>query len=558
MSQRIGTPLFMAPELFTSGNYTTSVDVFSYAVCAATFFTRAPPFSGPETQDLSAYELIEQILSGLRPTLPDACPKNLQSLIQQCWHVDPKCRPAFSQIVEALQSLDCANEDCANDAAASSRFDDDRLVSTGTTIVAAEDGDTWGHGHQYRNEDDEMRVTNDLDDMDSTGNVNNKMARGKKRKEERVDHRIRHQMWMASPQMNTVIPPAAAQVEKGAQPVQPKPEEAAAASSTLAELPKPPHTHGSCSHVVTASFSSTNSSVAPHSRAGSNQSNVTATGGERLSTDWHRSVIRALRTESFDMRQAVHVPAEFTYSFEASVSDAKTLAEKEKLALQLGTEWIYMQLSDLFNDLTALVNVFGDCCTESSCPTMSAGPAFTYCLKCGDSAKEDDGTHEVSAPRYVNISIGWIEDQLTCLEELCEGFETPELSFCRDARASFISGRTLSTNSSARHLSSSSASKALTGLSKNTKKKDAMSDEEIARMVRARGLAVARQLFVMFAHMYHSHLEEIIALRMHSHMNTTLRMFVLFNKENDLMPVEEMQPLAGIVKGILAEFDESD
>ena len=67
-----------------------------------------------------------------------------------------------------------------------------------------------------------------------------------------------------------------------------------------------------------------------------------------------------------------------------------------------------------------------------------------------------------------------------------------------------------------------------------------MSDEEIARMVRARGLAVARQLFVMFAHMYHSHLEEIIALRMHSHMNTTLRMFVLFNKENDLMPVEEM------------------
>jgi hypothetical protein len=95
-------------------------------------------------------------------------------------------------------------------------------------------------------------------------------------------------------------------------------------------------------------------------------------------------------------------------------------------------------------------------------------------------------------------------------------------------------------------------------LSKNTKKKDAMSDEEIARMVRARGLAVARQLFVMFAHMYHSHLEEIIALRMHSHMNTTLRMFVLFNKENDLMPVEEMQPLAGIVKGILAEFEESD
>ncbi len=80
-----------------------------------------------------------------------------------------------------------------------------------------------------------------------------------------------------------------------------------------------------------------------------------------------------------------------------------------------------------------------------------------------------------------------------------------------------------------------------------------MSDDEVVRMVRARGLAVVRQFFVMLAHLYHSHLEEIMALRMHSHLNTTLRMFVVFNHENGLMPLEEMAPLAGIVKGILSE-----
>merc|ERR1740133_561345 len=117
---------------------------------------------------------------------------------------------------------------------------------------------------------------------------------------------------MASPQMNTVIPPAATQAETDPQPK-------ALDTAAAAELSKPPCKHS----MMTASFSSSassvapGSSIAPHTRGNSTQSNGTTKSGHqsKLSTDWHRSVIHALRTDSFDMRKAVHVPSEFTYSF---------------------------------------------------------------------------------------------------------------------------------------------------------------------------------------------------------------------------------------------------
>jgi len=541
MSQRIGTPLFMAPELFTSGSYSTSVDVFSFAICAATFFNRAPPFSDPATEDLSAYELIDRILGGLRPTLPESCPKKLRDLIQQCWHPDPKFRPQFSQIVFALQHID---DDEAVDIA--TRFDDERLNSTGTAIEAR-DGDTWDHGHQYRNETDSPAVTNQLDDLDAWGRSSSSLGMDKanKKKSERTSHRRRHQLWTASPQMNAVIPPRAPTEVKGVVRKQPSENKV-----VVGELPLPPQALKDS--IVTASFGSTASSASPHSRDNSNDG---YRHENKLSTDWHKSVLYALRTDSFDMRKMVRVPKEFTYSMDRSEMDEKTVAERGKLTVQLGTEWTFMQLYDLYNDMTALLNVFGECCTEHSCPTMSAGPAFTYCLKAGEEASggsvEGTGNHEVSAPRYINTSMAWIENQLTAMEDLCGSFEAPDLTFFCDARASFISARTLSTNSSVRQLSSNCPSQLVKDLRKT--KTNTMSDDEIVRMVRARGLAVSRQLFVMFAHLYHSHLEEIIALRMHSHLNTSLRMFILFNKESDLMPIDEMQPLAGIVKGILAE-----
>lgn len=98
MTADIGTPHWMAPELFESNIYTNKVDVYSYGMILWEIVTGAVPFNDFTPIQIALRVSKEQ----LRPEIPSDTPKALQSLIKRCWSQKPEDRPTFSQIYKFL------------------------------------------------------------------------------------------------------------------------------------------------------------------------------------------------------------------------------------------------------------------------------------------------------------------------------------------------------------------------------------------------------------------------------------------------------------------------
>jgi hypothetical protein len=110
-----GTRSWMAPEVFAieeEWKYTGAAqsspiahphkaDVWSFAMVCFEILTRKVPF-----EDELQTRLFQRItIDGLRPVLPDECPRRLVSLIQRCWEYDPCERPDFTEICNELRYI---------------------------------------------------------------------------------------------------------------------------------------------------------------------------------------------------------------------------------------------------------------------------------------------------------------------------------------------------------------------------------------------------------------------------------------------------------------------
>jgi serine/threonine protein kinase len=103
----IGTPNWMAPELFSTDGYTNKVDVYAYGILLWEMLTGEVPFSGKQP-----FIIMQEIMRGERPKIPDDTPTGLRKLITSCWAQNPDDRPTFAQIVKVLKNHKASFADC--------------------------------------------------------------------------------------------------------------------------------------------------------------------------------------------------------------------------------------------------------------------------------------------------------------------------------------------------------------------------------------------------------------------------------------------------------------
>lgn len=105
MTGKIGTPIYMAPELMLEdeGHFTPSVDVYSFSIIAYEVVSGKEPFSeGGRPSKLM--ELVRKVTAGTRPEFPEGVTDKMMKLITDCWSQNPEERPSFEEIFKTLSS----------------------------------------------------------------------------------------------------------------------------------------------------------------------------------------------------------------------------------------------------------------------------------------------------------------------------------------------------------------------------------------------------------------------------------------------------------------------
>ncbi|KAG7672421.1 hypothetical protein Ndes2526B_g09064 [Nannochloris sp. 'desiccata'] len=159
-------------------------------------------------------------------------------------------------------------------------------------------------------------------------------------------------------------------------------------------------------------------------------------------------------------------------------------------------EWVAVNTVFFYNALNVLYSVLdGQLCTDERCPTMSAGPLFEYLWADGVRVKTPI---KLSAPDYVNELFDWVEEQL----------DDPSL-FPRGLGGAF--------------------------------------PRDFLAVVKT----ILKRLFRVYAHMYHSHFRQIVALELEPHLNTCFRHFILFVQEFGLVDDKELTPMKELIERIV-------
>jgi len=146
-------------------------------------------------------------------------------------------------------------------------------------------------------------------------------------------------------------------------------------------------------------------------------------------------------------------------------------------------EWVAVNIFDFFQNLNMFYGVISECCTQQSCPTMSAGPTLNYTW-----INQDRKSVQLPAPTYIDYVMTWVQN-------LLDDENTFPTKSGQDFPASFPS--------TIKH--------------------------------------VYRQLLRVFAHIYHAHYPQILHLRSEPHFNSLFAHFLAFGREYELLDIKDVR-----------------
>ncbi|XP_009346969.1 integrin-linked protein kinase 1-like isoform X1 [Pyrus x bretschneideri] len=102
MTGRTGSYRYMAPEVYRRESYGTSIDIFSFALIVHEMFLGGPPNLAEDPEkiaDKRAYE------DSRPPLYSYLYPEPIRTLLKECWHQNPDCRPTFGEIIVKLEEI---------------------------------------------------------------------------------------------------------------------------------------------------------------------------------------------------------------------------------------------------------------------------------------------------------------------------------------------------------------------------------------------------------------------------------------------------------------------
>lgn len=95
----MGTPVYMAPEIMKDCEYSKACDVYSFALIVFELITYERPY-----EKMNYTQLLLKISQEYRPKIPPQTPSSYKNLIESCWAEDPSKRPTFEEILKLLKT----------------------------------------------------------------------------------------------------------------------------------------------------------------------------------------------------------------------------------------------------------------------------------------------------------------------------------------------------------------------------------------------------------------------------------------------------------------------
>ena len=105
LTERVGTCLWMAPEVIKTQKYTTKSDVYSYGIIMWEVCTREMPYDYFSREKI-LYRVSERKERPNLKRLPNDTPKEFEELMQKCWDHDPNLRPDFDAIIDFIKDIE--------------------------------------------------------------------------------------------------------------------------------------------------------------------------------------------------------------------------------------------------------------------------------------------------------------------------------------------------------------------------------------------------------------------------------------------------------------------
>lgn len=101
---RVGTPLYMSPEVLQGKGYDWKSDVWSLGCIAYEICMLRSPFRQDDKENLSLYDLFQRITKGQFPPLSEKYSAELRQMIMAMLKLDPDQRFDISQVVDLCEA----------------------------------------------------------------------------------------------------------------------------------------------------------------------------------------------------------------------------------------------------------------------------------------------------------------------------------------------------------------------------------------------------------------------------------------------------------------------